>query len=256
MSTWILLRGLTRESRHWGRFPEIFRRLFPNVRILTPDLPGNGVLNDCESPAHVEQMVERLRVQLTEQGVRPPYHLVAMSLGAMVAVAWATRHPHELRACVLINTSLRPFSPFYRRLRPTNYPILLKLAVLGGTDQDWERMILRLTSRLAPLPDEVVENWVAIRRDRPVSSCNAFRQLLAAARYRAPLARPAVPILVLVSAQDALVDSSCSLELATRWDTGFALHSSAGHDLPLDDGLWVARQIKDWLRGNQSDTES
>lgn len=256
MSTWIFLRGLTRERRHWGRFPAIFRRELPDAWIVTPDLPGNGVLNACESPVRVEEMVERLRAQLTEQGVRPPYHLLAMSLGAMVAVAWATRHPHELRACVLINTSLRPFSPFYRRLRPANYPSLLKLALFGGSAQDWEHTILRLTSRLTPVPVEVVEDWVAIRRERPVSPRNAFRQLLAAARYRAPLARPDVPILVLGSARDALVDSSCSRELAVRWQTGFAAHPSAGHDLPLDDGPWVARQVARWIGGNQADTES
>jgi hypothetical protein len=28
------------------------------------------------------------------------------------------------------------------------------------------------------------------------------------------------------------------------------LHPSAGHDLPLDDGPWVAAQVRDWLTGN------
>lgn len=256
MSAWIFLRGLTRESRHWGAFPEVFRREFPDARITAPDLAGNGELNADESPARVEQMVERLRAQLKEQGVRPPYQLQAMSLGAMVAVDWAARHPHELLGCVLINTSLRPFSPFYRRLRPANYPRLLKLALFGGSDQDWERTILHLTSRLDPLPDEVMANWVAIRRERPVSSRNAFRQLLAAARYSAPLARPRVPILVLGSAQDTLVDASCSRELALRWKTAFAVHPTAGHDLPLDDGPWVARQVRLWMSGESSDTET
>ena len=52
-----------------------------------------------------------------------------MSLGAMVAVDWAARHPEELAGCVLINTSLRPFSPWYQRLRPANYGALLRPAV-------------------------------------------------------------------------------------------------------------------------------
>jgi hypothetical protein len=25
------------------------------------------------------------------------------------------------------------------------------------------------------------------------------------------------------------------------------LHPDAGHDLPLDDGVWVSQQVKDWL---------
>ena len=256
MSTWIFLRGLTRESRHWGAFPEVFRREVPDATIVTPDLPGNGALNTDESPVHVEEMVERLRAQLIGQGVRPPYHLLAMSLGAMVAVAWATRYPHELLGCVLINTSLRPFSPFHRRLRPDKYLCLLKLALFGGSNEDWERTILRLTSRQAAYPDEVLRSWIALRRERPVSSRNALRQLLAAARYQAPDLSPKLPILVLSSAQDALVDASCSRQLAMRWNTGFAEHPTAGHDLPLDDGPWVAKQVGLWLKRDHPDTET
>jgi pimeloyl-ACP methyl ester carboxylesterase len=248
MSTWIFLRGLTRESRHWGNFPETFRRELPDARILMPDLPGNGVLNSHESPLRVEEMAEGLRARLPGQGLRPPYHVLAMSLGAMVAVAWAARHPHEIRRVVLINTSLRPFSPFYRRLKPGNYPRLLKLGLVGGSDRDWESTILQLTSRQAECPEEVLKNWVAYRGERPVSSRNALRQLLAAARYRAPLVRPEPPMLVLTSRQDALVDTACSRQLAEDWKTGFAEHSTAGHDLPLDDGAWVARQVGDWLQ--------
>ena len=36
------------------------------------------------------------------------------------------RHPEETRGCVLINTSLPPFSPFHQRLKPGNYLPLLK----------------------------------------------------------------------------------------------------------------------------------
>lgn len=256
MSTWIFLRGLTRESRHWGGFPEVFRREVTGAQILTQDLPGNGALNAQESPARVEDMVERLRSKLIGQGVRPPYHLLAMSLGAMVAVSWATRHPREILGCVLINTSLRPFSPFYRRLKPDNYLSLLKLALFGGSDQDWERTILRITSRQAVSPDDLLRSWIALRRERPVSSRNAFRQLLAAARYRAPQLRPQLPILVLSSQQDALVDVSCSRELAQRWSTSFAEHPTAGHDLPLDDGPWVAEQVGRWLKRHHAGTET
>ena len=249
MSTWIFLRGLTRESRHWGNFPEVFRREVSDARIVTPDLPGNGKQNAQESPIHVDEIAEHMRAQLIGQGIPPPYHLLAMSLGAMAAISWAARHPDEIRACVLINTSLRSFSPFYRRLKPCNYPRLLQLALLGGRDEEWENTILDLTSRQAERPAELLRNWVAYRGEYPVSRRNALRQLLAAALYQAPLARPGPPMLVLTSRQDALVDTSCSRQLALRWNTAFAEHPAAGHDLPLDDGPWVARQVSHWLPG-------
>jgi pimeloyl-ACP methyl ester carboxylesterase len=93
-----------------------------------------------------------------------------------------------------------------------------------------------------------VHTWSELWRQHPVSRMNAVRQLWAASRYRLPVNKPAVPLLVLVGAGDALVDPSCSQRLAQHWQTAFAEHPSAGHDIALDDGAWVARQVRDWLR--------
>lgn len=246
MSAWVFLRGLTRESRHWGDFPAIFRSGIPDAEVVTLDLPGNGRLCRMSSPTRVEAIAEHCRADLAALGIRPPYRLLAMSLGAMAAVAWADRHPQEIEACVLINTSLRPFSPFYRRLRPGNYPALLKLALLGGSDDAWESAILRMTSRMAGSRTQILEAWTAWRREHTVSRRNALRQLWAASRYRAPTRKPAVRMLVLAAAGDALVDPRCSRRLARLWRTDFAEHPVAGHDIPLDDGAWVARQVRDW----------
>ncbi|MDP1732910.1 MAG: alpha/beta hydrolase [Sulfuritalea sp.] len=246
MSTWIFLRGLTRESRHWGAFPEVFRKTIADAEIVTLDLPGNGGLHRMESPLRVEQMADYCHAEMLSRGLKPPYFVLAMSLGAMVALAWAQRHAEEIAGCVLINTSLRPFSPFHQRLRPRNYPVLLKRALLGGSPGEWEAAILALTSNLAEDRASILDAWIALRRECPVSRRNALRQLWAASRYRAEVA-PRSPLLLLASAQDRLVDPRCSRQLASRWETAFGEHPAAGHDIPLDDGPWVARQVRDWL---------
>ncbi|MGH6648660.1 alpha/beta fold hydrolase [Aquabacterium sp.] len=246
--TWILLRGLTREQRHWGRFPATLSRHAPEARIVTLDIPGNGRLCAQTSPATVPDMAEHCRAELARQGIAPPYHVLAMSLGAMVTVAWAQAHPHELKACVLINTSMRPFNPFYQRLRPRNYPRMLKLALRGGSPRQWEEAILKMTTRHPPEPEQHIRDWITYREACPVSRDNALRQLLAAARYAAPSTPPAPRLLILGSAQDGLVDPRCSRQIATQWNADFAQHPTAGHDLPLDDGPWVALQIQQWLR--------
>ena len=248
MNTWIFLRGLTRESRHWGDFPEEFCREVPEVKVCCPDLPGNGVLSGEESPLSVEEMLECIRAQLNGQDIMPPYHLLAMSLGAMVAVSWAAKYPEEIRGCVLINTSLRSFSAFYRRLKPGSYGRLLKLGLPGCADREREQTVFELTSHRPERADQVLKAWVAHRLEYPVRARNALRQLLAAARFSAPPVRPPVPILVLVSRNDALVDASCSHRIARHWVTALAEHPTAGHDLPLDDGAWVARRVSDWLK--------
>ena len=254
MSTWVLLRGLTREARHWGEFPRLFAERIEGAQVHLVDLPGNGRLHGLTSPATVPGLLDHVRAGLVGEGVPPPYHLLAMSLGAMVAVDWCARHPNELAGAVLINTSLRPFSPLHQRLRPHNLAVLLRL--MGAGDRDRERAVLRLTSQRDGDDPGWLDDWVAWRHEHRVSRTNALRQLLAAARYSAPRARPAVPMLVLGSAGDCLVDPRCSLALARRWGTAFAQHPSAGHDLPLDDGPWVAGRVRAWLQAGSASTSS
>src|SRR5471032_624496 len=146
MSTWILLRGLMREQRHWGEFPAQFSAALPDAVIVMPDLPGNGQQHHLQSAATVADMVEFCRRDLLARGLRPPYRLLALSLGGMAAVEWCSRYPMEIERCVLVNTSMRPFSRFHQRLRWQNYPAIFKLMLLGGVERQ-ERLILRLTSR-------------------------------------------------------------------------------------------------------------
>jgi pimeloyl-ACP methyl ester carboxylesterase len=92
-----------------------------------------------------------------------------------------------------------------------------------------------------------VTAWTELARAHPVRRSNAARQFLAAARYHpGPLSKP-VPVLVLASARDGLVDPACSRAIVTALP-GSTLeeHPTAGHDLPLDDPRWVVERIGGW----------
>jgi pimeloyl-ACP methyl ester carboxylesterase len=80
----------------------------------------------------------------------------------------------------------------------------------------------------------------------PASRGNVLRQLLAAARYRAPPMAPPVPLLLLASERDRLVAVACSRALAEAWQVPFAVHPCAGHDLALDDPAWLIEQVLAW----------
>jgi pimeloyl-ACP methyl ester carboxylesterase len=223
----------------------VLRARLPAAEVVALDLPGNGRLYRSKSPSHIEEMVECERSQLSALGFAPPYYLLGLSMGAMVAAAWSTLYAQELKGCVLINSSLRGIDPFYRRMRPSAYPALLPL--IAGDVVRQERALLRLTSRSSDAQTDVLEKWVAYQRECPVSRANALRQLIAAARYRPRNMPPAVPLLILSSARDALVNPCCSRHLAKKWDAPLAIHPDAGHDLPLDDPDWVARRVRDWI---------
>ena len=247
--TWILLRGLMRETRHWGDFVSQLQATRGDEAIIAIDLPGNGSLYQQQSPLRVSEMVENCRLQLQQRGINGPVTLVALSLGGMVAADWARHYPQQVKRCVLINTSMRPFSPFYRRLRPGNYPALLGQGLRSQRGEAFERLILRLTSSRGD--SRVLADWCHWQQQYPVSRGNALRQLLAAARFRAPKQKPAAHMLVLTGAKDRLVDHRCSLALASAWQTALAIHPWAGHDLPLDDAAWVVVQINQWLKQDQ-----
>jgi pimeloyl-ACP methyl ester carboxylesterase len=248
MSTWVLLRGLMREQRHWGRFPGQLSAALPDAVIITPDLPGNGEHHALRSATTVAEMVEFCRAELRSRGVPTPYSLLALSLGGMVAVEWASRYPQEIARCVLVNTSMRPYSRFHHRLRWQNYPSIFKQLCRGGVENQ-ERLILRLTSREGDATERegLLKRWLGYQHEFPVSRDNALRQLCSAAKYRAPSIRPPIPLLVLSSAGDQLVDPRCSANLASAWQADHAVHLNAGHDLPLDAGEWLAHEIGKWL---------
>lgn len=258
MSIWLLLRGLTRESRHWEAFPQMLCAAFSGIDVVAPDLPGNGTRCAETSPDLVGGMVDVWRAGLTREGRRPPYFVVAMSLGAMVAWEWAHRFPGEIRGMVLINTSLRPFSPFHQRLRLANCGRLLGLIADWHAPVGSERRILSMTSQQHADDPALLERWAEWRRQYPVSHANALRQLRAAAAYRAPPWAPVVPTLLLAGAGDLLVDSRCSADIARACGLPLRVHPGAGHDLPLDDPAWVVEQIAAWqsLRAVEAGAQS
>ena len=256
--TWVLLRGLTREARHWGPLPQQLARI-PQVaetaadgstsQVVALDLPGNGEFYRQASPLSVRGMVDFARRQLRARGLAPPYSLLAMSLGGMVATDWAQRFPQEVARLVLVNTSMRPYSRAAERLRPGNWLLLALLAARWPDARHAERTIHQLTCERTSRREEDVAAWAGIRNSAPVSAANAWHQLWAAARFASGAVAPRCPTLVLSSANDRLVHPRCSARLAKAWQAAHHVHPWAGHDLPHDDPDWVCRRIMDWLTG-------
>jgi len=241
MTTWIFLRGLTRESGHWGGFLPLFQQACPDDVALPLDFPGSGVWHRQASPWTMPDMVHHIRTQLADRDIQPPYCVLALSMGAMVSMAWAQAYPAEISRQVLINTSMRPLNPFYQRIQPQNVATLWRLILSGAGADAWEHAIWRMTSRLSD--PAVVKDWVRLRQLHPVTGMNALRQLWAASRFAAPDAPPTVPTLLLASTHDSLVSVQCSRAIARRWHWPLTEHPAAGHDLPLDDGPWVLEHM-------------
>ncbi|WP_206995519.1 alpha/beta fold hydrolase [Trinickia mobilis] len=246
MTTWILLRGLTREARHWAALPDKLRASGIEGEVVLADLPGNGIHSRVRAPASVPEMVDFVSADVARLGYAPPYRVIAMSLGAMVAAAWAQRAPKDIECLALINTSMRPFSGPTERLRPSAWMELLCAAWRWRDRRDAEAAIHNLTCNRHDTRDADLAAWTEIYRSAPVSRANALRQLWAAARFQAAPHAPRCPTLVLSSREDQLVDPACSKKLAAAWQATHVEHPWAGHDLPHDDPAWVSDTVAAW----------
>lgn len=249
MSAWILLRGLAREQRHWARLPDRLRAGGLIDEIVCVDLPGSGQYAHEPAPTSIAATTDFVRAQLAARGCTPPFRAIALSLGAMVAVDWSQRFPLELERLVLINTSLRGYNEPFERLRPSAWPHLARAAWCwhARARRRAEAAIHTLTCRRVDEREADLAAWTSIYESAPPSRRNAFRQVLAAARFHGARSAPCCPTLVLVSRNDALVHPACSAKLAAIWGATLIEHPWAGHDLPHDDGAWLADTIAAWV---------
>lgn len=244
---WLLLRGLSREAAHWGEFLPLMRSAFPAARISTLDLPGTGCLHRHDSPGNMQAIAENVRQQALSEGLlHPPATVLALSLGAMVTWEWLLKYPEDLCGAVLINVSFAGLSPFYRRLRWQSYVKVLRL-LLRRDVYKRELDILRLVCNRVKDEESVARAWCKIYSERPMSARNSLRQIVAAAGYHPSDAAPQRPVLLLSAQSDRLVSAECSKVIQQKWHLPLRNHPSAGHDLPLDDGAWVIRQMQAWI---------
>ena len=70
MSTWILLRGLTREAQHWGDFPKLLQAAYPEMQVVALELPGNGVRHAEPSPTTVRELAAHCHAEAARLGLQ------------------------------------------------------------------------------------------------------------------------------------------------------------------------------------------
>ena len=244
---WLLLRGLARESAHWGDFIALLQATFPDANVTMLDLPGTGRFHKEVSPLTIRAITGEVRHHALDQGcLQQPVTILAISLGAMVAWEWMRNYPDDIRGASLINTSFADLSPFYHRLRWQSYGKFAAL-VMNRDVRNRESAIVQWVSNRRDQDEQISLAWSKIQNQRPISLKNSFRQIIAAANYRPGDIKPKQPILLINGKGDRLVAPICSELIYKKWNLEIRSHPWGGHDLTLDDGAWVALQLKDWI---------
>lgn len=240
----IFLRGLTRETRHWGEFITHFEREFPEAQIFFLDLPGAGKMSKDRCPLDVETMVNILREQLPMNSLmKGDFHFVGISLGGMVALEWSKKYPEDLASTVIINCSASKLLPFWYRLRPGAYPYILLANIFSSKRHE---LIFKKVCQNKNNRPKLIAHWKEIHETSPVSLSNAIRQIYSAFRFKVSK-NLSIKGMVLTSYGDEFVSYKCSERLSQELGWPIKIHSWAGHELSDDDPEWVINAIKSFI---------
>ena len=236
MATWVLLRGLMRDKRHWYGFDEQLR--LSGIDVITPDASGNGELANCASPLSVGNYCQDIWTQIDETLKSNPTYapqlvIIGVSMGGMIALEMARQRHQQVKHVVLINSSAGNLSPWYQRLQLK--PLF---------DAFWHRhkrkglsvleaSTLNYTTVTKGHDETVISDWGEMRKQSHTSVLNGLRQIFAAARYQCSWLSHC-PVSVIVANQDKLANPKCSAALATFYHTNLLEVEQCGHDATLD----------------------
>lgn len=241
---WILLRGLLREARHWYDFTECMKRSAQG-EIVTLDLPGFGTQKDFNAPLTVKGNTEDLRKRwktLKEKDPQKKWGLLGISFGGMISLDWVNRYPHDFNRLVVINSSSKDTGSPTQRFSTYGLQQAF-LSLLKFNDAlEREKEILKMVSNLRQNNPDVLKEFFQISQDSKISAKKALSQLLASSQFQLPLSIQ-IPMLILASKKDKLVDVNCSIQMAEKLNAQIEFHPTAGHDLTLDAPEWCVEKI-------------
>ncbi|PIW59131.1 alpha/beta hydrolase [Shewanella sp. CG12_big_fil_rev_8_21_14_0_65_47_15] len=232
MTTWVLLRGLMRDQRHWHGFDQRLR--LKGLRVLTPDLPGNGRLTHIKSPLNIADYAAAVWQQIDEYCCETePLYLLGLSMGGMLAMEMARQRPWQIKQVFILNSSAANLSPWYQRFNLINALKAVFLRKKGKDLNPIESTIVRLTSFRHCNDRHLIVHWSQLRKTSCPSLSNTWRQLWAAFIYQCP-STLFVPVSILCGDRDALVSIESSRALARHFQTALIVLAYCGHDAAID----------------------
>lgn len=247
---WLLLRGLAREKRHWGEFPSQLKEQFPNSNFFPLELPGVGQKVAENVPATIDEFADHLREEWIhlKRNHEGSWGIIAISMGGMIAMNWCSRYKDDMEGLVLMNTSGGNLSAPHHRFSPTAFKMVLKL-FFKEDYREREQAILDLTTKMTSASKSLVEEYAQYSAENPIKRTSFLKQIYAASKFRVPQ-KLSTSLLILSGKYDALAHHSCSETLSKHFDAQLEVNEEAGHDLPLEDPIWIIEKISSFFSTN------
>lgn len=75
----------------------------PDYNVCIVNRAGNGLSSDTREERTIDRIVEEYRRSLQKNGNKPPYVLMAHSIGGMYASYWGSKYPDEVSSIIYID---------------------------------------------------------------------------------------------------------------------------------------------------------
>ena len=235
----VFANSLGTDLRMWGGVA------LPGHRRIGFDKRGHGLSATPATGWTVEDLADDVAALMDHLGVARAV-IAGCSVGGMVAMATAIRHPARCAALVLSSTAAKI-----------------------GTDESWQARIEAIeTGGLGGLADTIIDRWFSasfrqsdevlawqtmLLRCDPVGYIGTCRAL-AAADLRAGVAGLALPVLMLGGSHDPSTPPALMAETAALIpDARLVVIDGSGHIPAIDAPDATARLIGDFLKGLPDD---
>ena len=231
----------------WGLSGEIWSQTLAQLPGAARDLPGYGA-TPVVGPYSAESLADALA-----QEISAPANLVGWSMGGMVALALAARHPDKVARLVLVGSS----PAFAAR---ADWPHGMAPEVLGefarSLAEDYRTTLLRFLS-LQARGGDAARAVIGQLRARMQAQAEPDPEVLAAGLellrrvdLRDQVGRVRCPSLVVHGAYDMLCAPAAGAWLADHLpDARLALHQRAAHAPFLSHPDWFVATVKEFLHG-------
>ena len=245
----VLVHGLGGSATNWVELAPLLAR---GHRVIAPDLPGHGRSEPLAAVAGLDAFADRIAAVIVEEGAAPA-PVVGHSLGGLVALRIALRHPELVSSLVLAGSAglsigkplLRELLTAFTVIRPGR--LAGRYRTLVARSPLLRRFVFGFVSVADPvgLTDIAVEGFLAGQLLH-TDTASAWRALQED-DPRQDLGRLALPVLVLWGAEDAQLPLEDAFEYARRLRAPLRTIAGCGHLLIGERPAACAHAIEEFI---------